>query len=319
MASLPIDIVVPTYNGWELSKSCLHHLAAQTVAHRVIVADNGSQDGTPERLAAVFPEATVLALGENRGFGAACNAGVRAGQGETIVLLNNDVDAAPDFVERLVAPLTADDRLGTVAPLLVRPDGARIDSIGLAADPTLAGFPRLQGRPVAEATLARPELLGPTGGGAAYRRRAWEQVGGMDERIFLYQEDVDLALRLRAAGWGTTTAPDAVGVHLGSATAGRRSAWQRQHAAYARGYLVRRYGLLRSRAAARTVLTEALVAGGDAVMSRDLAAARGRVQGWRAARGLPSRAIPDQGIDRRIGLRTSIALRRADYVVAATG
>ena len=78
--------------------------------------------------------------------------------------------------------------------------------------------------------------LGPAGAAAAYRRTAWEQVGGMDERIFAYMEDFDLALRLRAAGWRTVAAPDARGVHLGSASHGHRSASQRSHGGFGRGY-----------------------------------------------------------------------------------
>ena len=71
------------------------------------------------------------------------------------MLLNNDVRPRPDFLERLAAPLERDERIGSVAALLVRPDEQTIDSVGLAADPTFAGFPRLAGRPVAETTSAR--------------------------------------------------------------------------------------------------------------------------------------------------------------------
>ena len=104
-------------------------------------------------------------------------------------------------------------------------------------------------------------------------------------------------------------------MHLGSATFGHRSAWQRRQAGFSRAYLVRRYGLLRrprraphrghgggwSRAATR-------------VLSRDLAALRGRVAGWRAAAGLPRRPLPPaEVLDHDIGLRRAFALRRAVY------
>src|SRR5207253_679834 len=161
-----------------------------------------------------------------------------------------------------------------------------------ATDATLSGFPRLQGRPVADAASPRPVLVGPAGAAAAYRRSAWLQVSGLDERIFAYSEDFDLALRLRAAGWGTVAAPDAVGVHLGSATHGHRTAGQRRHGGFGRAYLIRRYRLLRGRAAPRTALTEAIVVAGDAMISRDLAALQGRIAGWRAAAGLPPRQSP---------------------------
>ena len=98
-------------------------------------------------------------------------------------------------------------------------------------------------------------------------------------------EDFDLALRLRSAGWRTVVAADAVGVHLGSATHGHRSAWQRRHGGFGRGYVLRRYGVLRGRTAPRTLVTEAVVVLGDLAISRDLAALRGRLAGWRAAPG----------------------------------
>jgi N-acetylglucosaminyl-diphospho-decaprenol L-rhamnosyltransferase len=311
--SLTVNVAVVAYNRYDLTESCLRHLDAQTREHRLIVCDNGSTDGTAERVAADWPAARVVRIETNRGFAEACNAAVAAGDGDAVVLLNNDVDCRPDFVERVVSPLEEDPSVGSVAALCVRPGGDRIDSIGLTADVTLSPFPRLQGRPTSEAASPVPELAGPAGTAAAYRRIAWEAVGGLDERIFAYGEDFDLALRLRAAGWKTVAAPDAAGVHLGSATHGHRTAWQRRHGGFGRAYLIRRYGLLRGRAAARTALTEAMVVAGDAVISRDLAALRGRVAGWRAAAGLDRLELPRDAIDRRIGLREAVEWRRRVY------
>jgi N-acetylglucosaminyl-diphospho-decaprenol L-rhamnosyltransferase len=103
-------------------------------------------------------------------------------------------------------------------------------------------------------------------------------------------------------------------VHAGSATFGHRTAFQRRQGGFSRAYLIRRYGLLRGRAAPRTTLTEALVVAGDAVLSRDLEALRGRLAGWRAAAGLPRHPPPPAtAIDRGIGLRAALALRRGVY------
>jgi GT2 family glycosyltransferase len=310
-----IDVIIPTYNGWQLTESCLEHLGAQTASHNVVVCDNGSSDGTPYRVRDAFPQAHVLELGANLGFGKACNQGVSVSAGEIVVLLNNDVECRPDFLERVLARLEEDERIGSVAVLLLTPGEDRIDSIGLAVDATLAGYPRFQGLPVKETSAKRSILAGPAGAAAAYRRRAWTEVGGMDEGVFAYGEDVDLALRLRAAGWATVAAPDAVAVHRGSASAGRRSAWQRHQGGFSRGYFMRRYGVLRSRAALRAVATEALAVAGDAlVFSHDLAALRGRLSGWRAAAGLPRTPRPaDDVVDHGITFRESIRLRRRVY------
>jgi N-acetylglucosaminyl-diphospho-decaprenol L-rhamnosyltransferase len=309
-----IDVVIPTRDRWELTASCLLSLRAQSVEHRVIVVDNSSRDGTPERIRASFPEVSLLHTGGNAGFATSCNRGVSAGTGETLVLLNNDVECCADFLELLTQPLLDDPRLGSTAALLIRPGGRMIDSVGLTADRTLTGYPRLRGRPRSEAFSARPVLVGPAGAGGAYRRRAWEEVGGLDEGVMFYGEDLDLAFRLRSAGWRVRAVPEAVAVHVGSATAGNRSAWQRFQGGFARGYFLRRYGVLRTTTAPRALLTEVVVVLGDAVLSRDLNALHGRWSGWRAASGTPRRPLPPhEATDLTIGLIESLRLRRAVY------
>jgi GT2 family glycosyltransferase len=308
-----IDVVIVAYGRYELTASCLRHLGKQTVDHRLIVVDNDSTATTRARIRTEWPQARLEFFEENRGFAEACNHGVAAGSAEIVVLLNNDVDCREDFLERLVAPFERHPTVGAVAALMLQPDERLIDSAGLATDVTLGGFPRLQGLDVTQAGRARPILAGPAGTAAAYRRSAWEQVGGLDEAIFAYMEDLDLALRLRSAGWETALASAAVGVHLGSAAHGHRSASQRRHGGFGRGYMLRRYGLLRGHTAARTLTTEAIVVLGDLVISRDLEALRGRLSGWRAGRRAPRLFAPADAVDHRIGFRDSLALRRGVY------
>jgi len=337
-----IDVVIPAYNNYKLTDDCLEHLARQTIGHRTIVVDNGSNDGTGERLRTDWPGVTVVSLPENVGFTAAANRGVQSGEGEIVVLVNNDVQLRPDCLERLTAPLLSEPGLGSTAALMLAPGEQTIDSLGVTVDPTLAAFARLQGLPAATAhtdaaataqtsttttadtsTAAtgqtnaattgggQPVLAGPEGTTAAYRRSAWEQVGGLDEAMRAYMEIVDLALRLRSAGWQTRAVPEAVGVHLGSRTYGRRTAEQRRLAGFSRGYLLRRYGVLRGRAALRALATEAIVVAGDLALCHDAEALRGRLAGWRAARGLPRREWPPaEAIDSSIGLSRSLRLRR---------
>jgi N-acetylglucosaminyl-diphospho-decaprenol L-rhamnosyltransferase len=313
-----VDVIIVTYNRYELTESCLRHLQVQTVAHRVIVVDNGSTDDTRARLRTDWPAAQVEQFDDNRGFPEACNRGVAAGTGDIVVLLNNDVDCRPDFLERVVAPLD-DATVGSVAALMLQPGGELIDSVGLTADATLAGFPRLQGQPVSHARDASPTLAGPAGTAAAYRRSAWEAVGGLDETIFAYMEDFDLALRLGIAGWRAVAAPDAVGVHLGSATHGHRSKRQRRHGGFGRGYMLRHYGLLARQTMPRTLATETVVVLGDLAISHDLAALRGRLAGWRAGGSRPRLPLPPPtSIDRRIGFRDSLARRRGVYARRST-
>jgi GT2 family glycosyltransferase len=305
--------VIPTSGRYDLTENCLSHLALQTRPHTVIVSDNGGSGETAERVSQEWPGVRLIRSEHRLSFAAACNHGANVGSGEVLVLLNNDVYCRPDWIEHLVAPLETKPEVGLVACLLVQPGEQVIDSVGLCADRALAGFPRLAGLPVARAVDARPVLAGPAGAAGAYRRAAWDQVGGLDEAIFAYSEDLDLALRLRGAGWRASVAPEAVGMHLGSATHGHRTAWQRRHAGFARGYLLHRYGILQTRQAMRALITEGVVVFGDAAFSRDFAALSGRVAGWRSASGLPVRSAPADALDPEIGLCDSLALRTKVY------
>jgi GT2 family glycosyltransferase len=310
--SLAIDVVVPVRDNLALTESCLRHLARQTVPHHVIVVDNGSTDGTARALRQRWPRVQLLSFPAPLGFAQACNRGAAAGSGALIVLLNNDVECRPDFLERLAAPLRADPSLGAVAALMLMPGELRIDSAGLCADVTLAAFPRLHGLPVARAGSAGLVLAAPAGAAAAYRRTAWTEAGALDEAISAYMEDFELGLRLRAAGWGVALAADAVGVHLGSASHGRRSAGQRERFGFGRGYVIARYRVLRGRHGPRALATEALVCVADALVCRDLAALRGRLAGWRAGRRLPPRQVPRAlTLDPAITFRRSVGLRRS--------
>ena len=100
-----IDVVVPVRNHYALTFACLEHLARQTAPHRTIVVDDCSSDGTLALLRRDWPAVTTIELESQHGYTRAVNRGVRDGQGEYVVLLNNDVQLHPGCLEQLVAPL----------------------------------------------------------------------------------------------------------------------------------------------------------------------------------------------------------------------
>ena len=302
MPALSVDVVMVTTNARDLLASSLEHLARQTVPATIYVSDNASPDGTAAMVRARFPDVHLITNPANLGFGRSCNNGARMGSGDVVVLVNDDMDCEPDFLERLIAPLS-DPAVGMVAGMTLMPDSDAVDAFGIEVDATLNPYNRLRHRLPEETPGV---LVGPSGGAAAYRREAWERAGGFDEAFFVYGEDLDLALRLRLAGWEPAAAPDARGVHLGGATTGVGSPFQRRHGGFARGFIMRRYGVLRTRAWWRALVMEALVVGYGLVRHRTTLPLRARVAGWRAAGRGQRLAIPGGAVDESISLREAI-------------
>lgn len=295
-------VYIPTLNGGENLRRCLASLERQTSVPHVVVADNGQGEGSAPLLAERFPAVTRVGFGRNLGFGNALNRAIReAGEGP-IVLLNDDAVAEPQLIEKLVADGARAELVAAV--LLSERDTSRIDSAGVVVDQTLMAFDHLCGESISALEQAS-DPLGPTGGAALYDRDAFNAVGGFDERIFLYYEDVDLALRLCANGARCVLSPQARAIHGYSMTLGARSGRKYAMTGWSRGYLLRRYGITASPSLALQALgRESAVCAGQLIRDRTLAGARGRIAGWRGAKGLASRQLPESAV-------TPLSLRRA--------
>ena len=303
-------VYIPTLNGGETLRRCLESLEQQTVSPQVVVADNGEGEGSQRLLAERFPAVTRIGFGRNLGFGNALNRAIREAGDGPIVLLNDDAVAEPRLVEQLVAGGGGAEMVA--AALLSERDPTKIDSAGVVVDQTLMGFDYLCGEDVS-CLIKAGDPLGPTGGAALYSRDAFDAVGGFDERIFLYYEDVDLALRLRAQGARCVLAPEARAIHGYSLTLGARSGRKYAMTGWSRGYLLRRYGITSSPSSALQALArETAICAGQLLRDHTLAGARGRLKGWRDARGLSPRQLPAQVVS-PLSLRQALARRSSGH------
>jgi N-acetylglucosaminyl-diphospho-decaprenol L-rhamnosyltransferase len=301
-------VYIPHFNGFERLERALLSLREQTRPLDVVVADNGSGDGSPELLRERFGEVGLVELGRNLGFGAALNRAIAEQPGDPVLLLNNDVECEPRFVEAMLdaagggAEMVAGVLLQDAAPELV-------DSAGVVADRTLMGFDYLHGEPLSSLEGA-PAPLGPTGGAALYRLDAFQAAGGFDERIFLYYEDLDLALRLRAAGARCRLAPGARAIHAYSASSGAASGFKYSHSGWSRGYMLRRYGVLsKPGPALRALAAEGALCAGQLLRDRTAKGLGGRLRGWRDGAGLERRQVDENAL-LDISLQTALSLRR---------
>jgi GT2 family glycosyltransferase len=205
------SVVIPTYNGKALLATCLDSIARhrpQQLPIEVIVVDDASSDGTAAWLSEAHPDVRVIRLESNGGFVAASNAGIVAARGTFIQLLNNDTEVMAGWMEAGVEPFE-DPTVGSVAPLVVvRSDPSRVDSAGDSYGwigwPWKRGHGEAIGRWIHHPT---DHVFGASGSSAFYRTSALRRVGGLDPALGSYYEDVDLAFRLRWAGYTCVFTP----------------------------------------------------------------------------------------------------------------
>jgi GT2 family glycosyltransferase len=211
--------VIPTWNRRELLESLFASLNQQTrPPAEVIVIDNGSSDGAAE--AAERFGARVLRMGRNAGFAPAVNRGVRESRTETVAVLNNDVQLAPDYLERLAADLAAPDVWFATGKIFDARDHSRIDGCWDALARSGCSWRAGAGRKD-HALFSKPRRIAFSPATAVlYRREIFERVGFFEESFESYLEDVEFGLRCLLAGCGGWFNPAARAYHLGSGTLG---------------------------------------------------------------------------------------------------
>lgn len=215
--------MIPNFNGARLLPSCLAALAAQTVPpDQVVVVDNGSRDGSVELVRREHPDVDLVALPRNHGYAGAANRGLTRARGDLVAILNSDARPARDWLaELLAAPSDAD--VWAWGSVLVEPGGRTVESAGDHWYEGAFAAKLLNGRPVAELPAEPYDVVAPPGAAPLYRADRLRELGGWEERFFLYFEDLDLALRALLRGWRAVQVPTARVEHdLGASGRGPR-------------------------------------------------------------------------------------------------
>jgi N-acetylglucosaminyl-diphospho-decaprenol L-rhamnosyltransferase len=232
-----VSIVIVSFNAREHLARCLQslHDAPPARPHEVIVVDNASTDGSVAE-AKRWPGVRVVEAGANIGFAGGNNVGIRASSGANLLLLNSDTIVPPGAVDSLLAALDRDSSVAVVGPRLVDADGRAELSVGRMVGPWNELRQKLL-MPVRAEQISRHEHFPDWVSGACLlvRRRDAEAVGLLDERFFMYLEDVDFCAAIRARGRRILFTPSVEVTHVRGAS--RTSAPDATRHAYRRSQI----------------------------------------------------------------------------------
>ncbi len=217
-----VSVIIPNLNGSRWLRPCLESLRAQTYRDfRTYLVDNGSSDGSAAWTATHYPEVKVVELPCNLGFAGGMNVGFRAAEGELLVPLNNDTEADPHWLERLVAAADAHPSVGLFASQIMDfTDRTRFDCLGDGYNRLGMSYKIAAGQRDTGAFAEPLPVFGACAAACLYRRSMLDDIGLYDEDFFAYMEDVELSVRARLAGHRCLALPGATVFHVGSATNG---------------------------------------------------------------------------------------------------
>ena len=218
-----VSVIIPNFNGMAYLDGVLSGLECQTVRNfEVILVDNGSSDGSCAFVASSYPWVHMIELPENFGFCKAVNEGIKASRAPYVLLLNNDIEVTPDFIEEMLAAIRRHKKAFSCAARMIQfHDRDRLDDAGNYYCALGWAYARGKGKDIH--TYEKEEkIFASCAGAAIYRRKIFEKIGYFDEEHFAYLEDMDVGYRARINGYEIWYAPKAMVYHVGSGTSGSR-------------------------------------------------------------------------------------------------
>ncbi|OGR16806.1 MAG: hypothetical protein A2X81_19905 [Desulfobacterales bacterium GWB2_56_26] len=219
-----IEIIIPNWNGEGMLNHCLQSLRQQTFSDfAVTVVDNGSHDGSIELMERQFPEVRLIKLDHNTGFSVAVNTGIEAAKAPWLLLLNNDMEVAPDCLEKLCLAVAQYPEYDFFALKMMNfHQREYIDGAGDAVLRGGVGYRLGTMEKDGEGYCHDRETFGACAGAALYSRGMLARVGLFDSDFFAYLEDVDLNMRARRLGSRCMFLASALVYHIGSASSGSK-------------------------------------------------------------------------------------------------
>lgn len=227
--SQKVSVIVLNWNNLEIIEMCLDSLLAQTYDNlEIVVVDNASTDGSLQFIREKYPQVVVSPQSKNLGFAGGVNRGIEKSSGEYVALLNSDAQADPNWISMLLVSMLQGDRVAACgSKMLDYSDRKVIDSTGIRMFSSGRATDRGYGEIDVGQYDQMEEIFGACGGAVLFDKRVIQSLGGFDENFFVYLEDVDLAWRLRNAGYKTLYCPEAIVYHMRSRSTSKTSFTQR--------------------------------------------------------------------------------------------
>lgn len=238
MEKIDLSVIIVNWNTKKLLEDCLRSVYRFTkgISFEVIVVDNGSEDGSPEIVSKKFPKTKLIENSDNLGFTKANNQGIKAAIGEYVLLLNSDTYLIENSFKKLVVKARSLKNLGALAPLLLNVDKSTQQSVGffpslpqvfwwMSLIDDLPGGTFLNPYHVDHDSFYKHEGEVDWITGAAFMlpKKVVDQVGGLDEKIFMYGEDVEWSYRIKKAGFKIYFSPTTKIVHIARGSSGKIS------------------------------------------------------------------------------------------------